>query len=122
MGDQEESFNEHEQREPLALLGWNTPDPVGEALMGGNVHGPVFHLQARGILAEEIVALPVPGRSNGPWNEPAAAIRAHIVQDVLDAGRAERAFVGANAGIPGVGGQCFVAVLARRTKLEHEQL
>ena len=63
----------------------------------------------------------LPPRPRGPDRsrlEAAAAVRADVVEDVLDAGRAERALVGADPRVRRVGRQVLVAQLAVRSKLE----
>jgi len=63
------------------------------------IDGPVPDSCTRRILAEIIVALPVVRRSNRPRNECAAAIRAHVPENRIDACGAERALIAANARI-----------------------
>src|SRR5581483_1569352 len=50
--------------------------------------------------------------------EPATTVRAHVGEDGVDAGRAKRALIGADAGRGRVGWEVDVALLAVRTKLE----
>src|SRR5262245_61202219 len=75
---------------------------------------------ARWVFAEEAVALPVAGRADGTRLEAAAAVRADIPENALDAGGAEGALVGADARFGRGGGQGLVAVLAGRPQLEHQ--
>ena len=70
-------------------------------------------------MSDVVVAAPVAPRSDRSRLETAAAVRADIEQDVLDARGAERALEAADACVGRVGRQGAVAVFARRTKLEH---
>ena len=60
--------------------------------------------------------------SNRPRRKAAAAVRADIVQFRLDAIRAERAFVRADAGFRRIRRQVFVAIFAIRPKLQRHGL
>jgi len=90
-----------EQRERLrtrlALFRWNSSDLRREPCMSSGINRSVFDLGTRGVLAKEIVALPVLGRSDGSRNKTAAAIRADVSENIIDARCAECAFVGADA-------------------------
>jgi len=57
----------------------------------------MFDLGTCRVLTKEIIAFPVPQRSDGSGNKSAAAVRADVVQDVVDTGDAERTLVGADA-------------------------
>lgn len=57
-----------------------------------------------------------------PRNEAAAAVRAHVVQNGLDARRTECALVAADPGIRRIRRQVPVAVFAVRPKLQHRVL
>lgn len=74
----------------------------------------------RGWLLAEANARPAfyPG-ANGPWHKAAAAVRANVVQDMLNAACAERALVRAYPRVGRVRGQVAVAVFAIRSKFEH---
>ena len=87
--------------------------------MSRRIHGAVPDSHARGILAEVIVAFPVARRPDGSRGESTSAIGANVAQDRLDAGGAEGALVGADARFERFGRQGFVAMLARRTQLQH---
>src|SRR5262249_42874664 len=60
-------------------------------------------------------------RTDRPDLEAAAAIRAHAVENVAHAGRAERALVAADPRVGGVGRELPVAPLAVRPQLQHRQ-
>ena len=77
---------------------------------------------ARGIVSQVVVPLPVAGGTNGSGHEPAAAVGAHVVQHVLDPGRAERAFVAADARVDGLRRQRRVAVFTGGSQFEHGAL
>jgi hypothetical protein len=62
-----------------------------------HIHGPVSRFGARRVLAETVVAYPVPRRSDGSGYETAAAVRAHVAKDGIDTGSAERALIGTDA-------------------------
>ena len=67
------------------------------------------------VFTEEIVPLPILGRPDWSANKSTAAIRADVLQDIVDTGGAKRALVGADAGLKRVGRQRLVAVLAGRS-------
>jgi hypothetical protein len=58
------------------------------------VNGPVLDLGARWILAKEVVAFPIPGRSNWSRNKATTAIRTDVAQNVIDTRDAKRALEG----------------------------
>ena len=64
--------------------------------MGCRINRPVFDLGAGRIFAKEVVALPVLRWPDGSGNKTTAAVRADVPQNLIDTGRAERAFIGAN--------------------------
>src|SRR4029077_11496491 len=64
---------------------------------------------------------PLPRRADRAGCEPAAAIRANIMQMRLDAIGAERALVAANPRVPRVGRQVLVAIFAIRPQLQHHR-
>lgn len=61
------------------------------------IHRPVLDVCARRVLAEKVVALPVLRWPDRPRYESAAAVRADIAQDSLNASCAKGAFITANA-------------------------
>lgn len=61
------------------------------------INRPVFDLGARGVLSEEVIAFPVPGRPDWSGNESTTAIWTDVTQNVLDAFSAECALVAADA-------------------------
>ena len=65
--------------------------------MRSKINGPMFHGGACRVLAQVVVTLPILRRSDGSGNETAATVGTDVVQYALHAGRAERAFIGANA-------------------------
>ena len=71
--------------------------------------------RARGIDNKIIVTFPVPGWADWAGTKSSAAIRAHVVQDVLDAGSAECAFKRANHRRRGPGWKRHIAILASRS-------
>lgn len=66
--------------------------------MGRWIDRPVLDLGARWILAKEVVAFPIPRRSDWSRNKATAAIRTDVAQDVIDTRGAKRALVGTDAG------------------------
>src|SRR5512135_981447 len=80
----------------LAFVGRNALDRCGEGRVRGGIHRTVLHLRARRVLAEIVVALPVPRRAHRPRHEAAAAVGADVLQHVLHAVAAERALVRAD--------------------------
>src|SRR5262249_23706318 len=60
-------------------------------------------------------------RPNRPRLETTAAVRAHVVPNLVDALRAERALVRADARIGSIRREVLVAELAVRTEFEHRQ-
>src|SRR6185503_8060400 len=80
---------------------------------------PMARLVARRILAEVVVAFPIGRRPDRPRLEAAAAVRAHVVEDFVDARGAERALVRADAGFARSRRQRLAAVLAGGSQLEH---
>ena len=83
------------------------------------IDGPMPDPSARRILAEEVVALQVLRGPYRPRDESPTAVRADVLQHVIDAGRTECALVAADARFGRVGRQGLVAVLAGGSKLEH---
>jgi hypothetical protein len=70
---------------------------------------------ARGIDVNIIVTFPVPGRSDWPRAKTSAAVWAHIIKDVLDAGPAKCAFKRANHSDCRIGRKRRVTILACRS-------
>jgi hypothetical protein len=87
--------------------------------MGCLINGPVLYRCARRVFAEKIVAFPIFRWPDRPRNKSASTIGTDIVQNVIDARRTKRAFVGANARIERIGRQCFIAVFARGSEFQH---
>ena len=87
--------------------------------MNCRVNRPVLDLGTRRVLTQEVVTFPVSRRSDGSGNESAAAVWAHVLQDVIDTRGAKRALIGANARLERVRRQCLVAVLTGGSELKH---
>jgi hypothetical protein len=87
--------------------------------MGNGINRSVLYRRARRVFAEKVVAFPISRWPDRPRNKSASTIGTDIVQNVIDARRTERAFVGANARIERIGRQCFIAVFARRSEFQH---
>jgi hypothetical protein len=87
--------------------------------MRRQINRPVFHLGACRIFPKEIVVVPIHRRSNRSRDEPAAAIRADISQDVFDTSNAESALVRADTRLKRIRRQRFVAMLAGRSEFKH---
>src|SRR6266446_141651 len=102
----------------LALLRRDIPDRHREFRMSCSINGSMFDPGARRVVAEEVVTLPVFRWSDGSRDEPAAAVRANVTEDIFNARRAERALVRAHARLERVGRQRLVAVFAGRAELE----
>jgi hypothetical protein len=68
---------------------------------------------------QEVTALLVVRRPDWPWHETATAVWTDVVQDIVYAVGAERAFVGADAGFLRVWRQQLVAVFAGGSQLKH---
>jgi hypothetical protein len=79
----------------------------------------VLDLGARGVFTEEVVTLPVSRRPDRSRDKPAAAVRAHVVEDSINTRRAERTLISANAYLQRVWRQGLVAVFAGRAKFKH---
>src|SRR6267143_1513948 len=103
----------------LPFLRRNRPDRCRKPCVSRGIDGPVLHLAACGVLAEEIVAFPVLRRSDWPRREPAATIRADVAQNPVRARRTEGALIRADARLARPGWQGLVAVFAGRSQLEH---
>ena len=83
------------------------------------VDRPVFDNRARRVFAKIIVAFPVPRWPDWPGDKAAAAVRADVIQDGLDAGGAERALVAADARFERSGWQRLVAILTGWSQFQH---
>ena len=103
----------------LALLRRYRADGGGKRGMGCRIDWPVLDLGARRIFPKVVVAFPVGRRSDWSWHKPPTAIGTDVGQDALDTGSAERALIGADARVEGVGWQRFIAVLARWSEFKH---
>jgi hypothetical protein len=77
-----------------------------------------LHLGARRIFPKEVVAFPVPRRSNRSRDKPAAATGIDISQNAFDARIAEGALVRGYARLKRIGRQRLVAVLADRSEFK----
>ena len=71
---------------------------------------------ARRVFAEEVVALPIFRWSDRSRDKPAAAVRADITEDIVNARCAERTFISANARFERAWRQGLVAVFAGRAE------
>ena len=87
--------------------------------MSNYTNRPVSYRGARRVLAEKVVVPPIFRWPDRPRNKSASTIGTDIVQNVIDARRTKRAFVGANARIDRIGRQCFIAVFARGSEFQH---
>src|SRR5262244_772077 len=79
----------------------------------------MLDLVTRVILAKVIVTFPVLRRPNRSGYESAAAVRADVLKDVINARSAERALIGANPCFKRIGRQRLVAVLTRWSEFKH---
>lgn len=82
------------------------------------INRPVPDLGARRILTKKVVTLPVVRRPDGPGSESPAAVRADILQYIVDTRGAERTFVSTYARFKRVRRQRLVAVLAGRPEFK----
>ena len=71
------------------------------------------------IRAEIVATFPILARPDRPGTKTTAAIRADVVQDVLDAGTAEGAFKRTDHRVRGIWRKRCVAVLASGSQFEH---
>ena len=86
------------------------------------INRPVLDLATCRVLTKVVAAFPVPRRPDWSRNKSAAAVRAHVVQDVVNARGAERTFISADARFKRVRRQSFVAVFTGRAQFEHRVL
>ncbi len=82
---------------PLSFVRRYGFDCGREARMSCLINWPVLDLGACGVLTKEVVTFPVLRRPDWSGNKSATAVRADVLQDVIDTRGAERALVGANA-------------------------
>ena len=87
--------------------------------MSRTINRPVFYCCARWVLAKKVVTFPVLRRSDRSGNESATTVRTDIAKDIVNAGRAERTFIGADACLKRVGRERFVAVFAGWPEFQH---
>ena len=87
--------------------------------MNRRINRPVLNLGTRWILAKEVVAFPILGRSDRSGYKTPTAVRADVSQNPIDTGRTKRAFISANARFKRVRRQCIIAVLARGSEFKH---
>jgi hypothetical protein len=78
---------------------WDIFYVFGEFLVSVYVYGPVFALCRRWILTQVVIIFKIVSRPDRPRAKSAAAIRANIVQNFLNALFAESAFVATNHGV-----------------------
>jgi len=83
------------------------------------INRPMLHFRTGRIFAQIIVPLPIPGRPDGARDEPAAAVRADIVQQLFGTRCAKGAFITANARLQRIRWQRFVAMFAGWSEFEH---
>lgn len=106
----------------LSILRRNIPDRGRKPRMCCRFHWLVNHFGAGWIVAQKVVAFPVPRRPDGPRNKTPPAVWTDVAQDLLDAGGAEGAFIAADARIERIGRQGLVALLACGSECEHDPL
>ena len=83
------------------------------------VHGSVFHFRARWMSIKVVVAFPVFRWPDGPGHKVATAVRTDVTQESIDARRAERAFIRADARLKRVRRQGFIAMLTGGSEFKH---
>ncbi len=81
----------------LPLFRWDDTNAFGEELMSDDVNRPISGCRAGRILTKTIVTLPIIRGSDRSRHETTAAVRTNIIEDLIDTGRAERAFVATDA-------------------------
>jgi hypothetical protein len=82
----------------LALGGRDQPQGCREIFLRGNVYRPVLGLATRRMRAEKVAALPISVRTKATRLEAASAIRTDVVESLVSARFAKRAFERTNAG------------------------
>jgi hypothetical protein len=90
--------------------------------MGLWVNGSVLDCGTRWVFTNIIIAFPVLQRSDGSRHKPTPAVRTDIVQDGVNTGGTERALIGTDTCIQGIGWQHFVTVLTGWSKFKHHVL
>ncbi len=80
--------------------------------MCGRIDGLEHDLFAGGIVREAIAARPVARGSDGALRKAAAAVRADVRQDAINATATERTFIRTDHGVRCLGRQQLVAVFA----------
>ena len=103
----------------LSFVRGHVFDRCREPLVLCRINRPMLDLVTRGILAKVIVTFPVLRRPNRSGYESAAAVRADVLKDVINARSAERALIGANPCFKRIGRQRLVAVLTRWSEFKH---
>src|SRR5712675_1354097 len=68
-----------------------------ELCVGRRIDRSVLDLGTRWIFAKEVVAFPIPRRSDGSRNKTTTTIRTDVIQNTVDARAAKRALVGTDA-------------------------
>jgi len=101
---------------------WNCSDGFGELHVKAWIYRTMLDCCACPIRPEIVASFPIMFRPDWPGKKTSAAIRADIVQDVLDASTAEGAFKRANHRRNGIWRKRRVAVLASRSQCEHDML
>jgi len=104
---------------PLSFVRRDGSEFGRKARMNCRINRPVLDLGTRRVLTKEVVTFPVLRWPDWSGYKSPAAVRADVLQDVIDARGAECAFVGANARFKRVGRQRLVAVLAGRSEFKH---
>ena len=85
----------------LPRLGRQTAKLLNQLPVRPEIDWPMLDRWGSRIGTQEVVALPVARRAYWPGNKAAAAVRADIGQNLLRTGRAESAFVAADARVQG---------------------
>lgn len=103
----------------LALFGGYASNRSRECCVGCWIDRPMLDFSARRIIAKKVVAFPVLRRPDWSGHKTTTTVGADVSQNAIDAARAKRAFVGADARFDRIGRQCLVAVLACGSEFEH---
>jgi len=83
------------------------------------VHGTMLDSSFRWVLAQVVIVMPILAGPDGPRNEPAAAIGAHVAEKLVHADATEGALKRADTRVLGFRWKRRSTVLADRSKLEH---
>ena len=83
------------------------------------VDGAVPDRCRRRVFSEIVAGLPLARRPDRSLRKSAATVGAHVMQHMIDAARAEGAFIRADARLRRFGRQRFIAILAGRAQFEH---